>query len=47
MNGMPDGAGAGNNDDYLTSKRQAWFAFAMTFATNRNGGNQGFLRKAV
>jgi predicted MFS family arabinose efflux permease len=31
MNLMPDGPEAGNNDDYLTSKWQAWFAFAMTF----------------
>ncbi|HXE21739.1 MAG TPA: MFS transporter [Rhodoferax sp.] len=30
MNVIPDGPGAGN-DDYLISKRQAWFAFAMTF----------------
>ena len=32
MNVIPDGPEAGNNDDYLTSRRQAWFAFAMTFA---------------
>jgi hypothetical protein len=31
MHLMPDGPEAGNNDDYLTSKWQAWFAFAMTF----------------
>ena len=31
MNLMPDGPEAGNNDDYLTGKWQAWFAFAMTF----------------
>jgi len=30
MNVMPDGPEAGN-DDYLVSKRAAWFAFAMTF----------------
>ena len=30
MNVIPDGPEAGNND-YLISKRQAWFAFAMTF----------------
>ena len=30
MNVMPAGPEASN--DYLTSKRQAWFAFAMTFA---------------
>ena len=32
MNVMPDGPRAGNDDDYLVSKRAAWFAFAMTFA---------------
>ena len=32
MNVIPDGPRAGNDDDYLVSKRQAWFAFAMTFA---------------
>ena len=32
MNVIPDGPGAGNDDDYLIGKRQAWFAFAMTFA---------------
>jgi predicted MFS family arabinose efflux permease len=32
MNVILDGPEAGNNDDYLTSRRQAWFAFAMTFA---------------
>ena len=31
MHLMPDGPEAGNNDGYLTSKGQAWFAFAMTF----------------
>jgi MFS family permease len=31
MNMMPDGPGAANNDVYLTSRGQAWFAFAMTF----------------
>src|SRR5712671_5790865 len=31
MNLMPDGPGAANNDVYLTSRGQAWFAFAMTF----------------
>ena len=31
MNVIPDDPEAGNND-YLTSRRQAWFAFAMTFA---------------
>ena len=31
MNVIPDGPEAGS-DDYLISKRQAWFAFAMTFA---------------
>lgn len=31
MHLMPDGPEAGNNDDYLTGKWQAWFAFAMTF----------------
>lgn len=30
MNVIPDGLEAGG-DDYLISKRQAWFAFAMTF----------------
>jgi predicted MFS family arabinose efflux permease len=30
MNPMPDGPEAGN-EEYLTGKRQAWFAFAMTF----------------
>jgi len=30
MNVIPDGPNA-NNDDYLTGKWQAWFAFAMTF----------------
>jgi predicted MFS family arabinose efflux permease len=29
---MPDGRGGGDNDGYLTSRGQAWFAFAMTFA---------------
>lgn len=32
MNVIPDRPEARNNDDYLTSRRQAWFAFAMTFA---------------
>jgi predicted MFS family arabinose efflux permease len=32
MHLMPDGPEAGNNDSYLTGRRQAWFAFAMTFA---------------
>ncbi len=32
MNVIPDGPEARNNDDYLTSRRQAWLAFAMTFA---------------
>jgi predicted MFS family arabinose efflux permease len=31
VNVIPDDPEAGNND-YLTSRRQAWFAFAMTFA---------------
>ncbi|MFL9990592.1 MFS transporter [Paraburkholderia sediminicola] len=31
MNVIPDDPEAGNND-YLTGRRQAWFAFAMTFA---------------
>lgn len=31
MNVIPDGPRAGNDDDYLTSRGQAWFAFAMTF----------------
>lgn len=31
MNVLHDGPKA-SNDDYLTGKRQAWFAFAMTFA---------------
>ncbi|QDL36813.1 MFS transporter [Rhodoferax sediminis] len=31
MNVIPDSPRAGNDDDYLISKRQAWFAFAMTF----------------
>ncbi len=31
MNVIPDGPEAGN-DDYLVSKKQAWFAFSMTFA---------------
>ncbi|SDR45838.1 MFS transporter [Paraburkholderia tuberum] len=32
MHVIPDDPEGGNNDDYLTSRRQAWFAFAMTFA---------------
>ncbi|MGU7784352.1 MFS transporter [Burkholderia sp. PU8-34] len=32
MNVIPDGHEAGGNDHFLTSRRQAWFAFAMTFA---------------
>ncbi|CAE6844766.1 MFS transporter [Paraburkholderia domus] len=32
MHVIPDDPEDGNNDDYLTSRRQAWFAFAMTFA---------------
>jgi predicted MFS family arabinose efflux permease len=32
MNVIPDAPSTGNHDDYLTSRRQAWFAFAMTFA---------------
>lgn len=32
MNVIPDGPEAVNHDDYLTGRRQAWFAFAMTFA---------------
>jgi predicted MFS family arabinose efflux permease len=28
---MPDGPGAGDEHGYLTSRSQAWFAFAMTF----------------
>jgi MFS transporter, Spinster family, sphingosine-1-phosphate transporter len=33
MDAIPDGRGGGNNnDDYLTSRGQAWFAFALTFA---------------
>lgn len=32
MNVTPHGPEAGNHGDYLTSRRQVWFAFAMTFA---------------
>ncbi|HKD74566.1 MAG TPA: MFS transporter, partial [Ktedonobacterales bacterium] len=32
MNVIPHGPEASNNDDYLTGRRQVWFAFAMTFA---------------
>jgi predicted MFS family arabinose efflux permease len=31
LNVILDGPEAGDNGDYLTSRRQAWFAFAMTF----------------
>ena len=34
MNLMPEGPGAGNdNDDYLVNRWQAWLAFAMAFRT--------------
>ncbi|WP_246327211.1 MFS transporter [Burkholderia guangdongensis] len=29
---MPDGPEVGSGDEYLTSRRRVWFAFAMTFA---------------
>lgn len=32
MNLLPNGPEASDNGDYLTSRRQVWFAFAMTFA---------------
>lgn len=32
MNVIPDAPPAGKHDGYVTGRRQAWFAFAMTFA---------------
>jgi MFS transporter, Spinster family, sphingosine-1-phosphate transporter len=32
MHVLPNGPEASDNDDYLTGRRQVWFAFAMTFA---------------
>src|SRR5579862_2823842 len=31
MNVIPDAPPAGHHDGYVTGRRQAWFAFAMTF----------------